>query len=143
MQLSTRMVTLELAETFVIAREAQDTVDLVEVEIRHEGLAGYGEAAPIERYGETAASAAAWLQDAAELLGDDAWALDEIHARLPEGQQAARAAVDAALGATDVLDGLARRPRRHGETGRSGRGQVSPAEAQARCPRRTRRRACS
>ena len=33
----------ELAETFVIARESSDTVDLVEVEIRHDGLVGYGE----------------------------------------------------------------------------------------------------
>ena len=62
MELSTRTVTLELAETFVIARESSDTVDLVEVEIRHDGLAGYGEAAPIDRYGETVGSATAWLE---------------------------------------------------------------------------------
>ncbi len=91
------MVTLELAETFVIARESSDTVDLVEVQIRHDGLVGYGEAAPIDRYSETVTSATAWLGEAAGLLGDDPWALDEIHARLPDGQQAARAAVDAAL----------------------------------------------
>ncbi len=97
MELSTRTVTLELAETFVIARESSDTVDLVEVEIRHDGIVGYGEAAPIDRYGETAGSATAWLEDAAAVLGDDPWALDEIHARLPEGEQAARGAVDAAL----------------------------------------------
>jgi L-alanine-DL-glutamate epimerase-like enolase superfamily enzyme len=97
MELSTRIVTLELAETFVIARESQETVDLVEVEVRHEALAGYGEAAPIERYGESVASATAWLEEAASLLGDDPWALDEIHERLPGGEQAARAAIDAAL----------------------------------------------
>jgi L-alanine-DL-glutamate epimerase-like enolase superfamily enzyme len=97
MELAARTVTLELAETFVIARESSDTVDLVEVEIRHDGLVGYGEAAPIERYRETAASAVSWLEEAKALLGDDPWALDEIHARLPAGQQAARAAVDAAL----------------------------------------------
>ena len=33
MELSTRVVALELAETFVIARESQDTVELVEVEL--------------------------------------------------------------------------------------------------------------
>jgi L-alanine-DL-glutamate epimerase-like enolase superfamily enzyme len=97
MELSARIVTLDLGETFVIARESHDTVDLVEVEIRHAGLAGYGEAAPIGHYGESVEAAAAWLQDAAPLLGDDPWALDEIHARLPDGQKAARAAVDAAL----------------------------------------------
>ncbi|HEU0304930.1 MAG TPA: dipeptide epimerase [Gaiellaceae bacterium] len=97
MELSARTVTLELAETFVIARESQDTVDLVQVEIRYGELAGHGEAAPIDRYGETVESASAWLREAAELLGDDPWALEEIHARLPQGEQAARAAVDAAL----------------------------------------------
>ena len=50
MELSTRIVTLELAETFVIARESQDVVELVEVEIRHDGISGFGEAAPIHRY---------------------------------------------------------------------------------------------
>jgi len=97
MELSTRTVTLELAETFVIARESQDIVELVEVEIRHDGLVGYGEGAPIDRYGETVASATAWLEEASSLLGDDPWALDEIHGRLPDGQHAARAAIDAAL----------------------------------------------
>jgi L-Ala-D/L-Glu epimerase / N-acetyl-D-glutamate racemase len=97
MELAARTVTLELAETFVIAREESDTVDLVEVEIRHDGRVGWGEAAPIDRYGETVDPALAWLEEASSLLGDDPWALDEIHGRLPEGQQAARAAVDAAL----------------------------------------------
>ncbi len=97
MELATRPVTLELAETFVIARESQDTVELVEVEIRHDGISGYGEAAPIDRYDEDVDSAMAWLVDAAAVLGDDPWALDEIHARLPTGQQAARGALDAAL----------------------------------------------
>ena len=97
MELSTRIVTLELAETFVIARESQDTVELVEVEIRHDGVTGYGEAAPIDRYGEDVASASAWLTEAASLLGNDPWALDEIHTRLSAGEQAARGALDAAL----------------------------------------------
>jgi L-alanine-DL-glutamate epimerase-like enolase superfamily enzyme len=81
----------------VIARESADTVEVVEVEVRHDGLVGYGEGAPIDRYGETVAAATAWLEEVAALLGDDPWALDEIHARLPAGQMAARAALDAAL----------------------------------------------
>ncbi len=97
MELSSRAVTLELAETFVIARESSDTVDVVEVELRHDGVVGYGEATPVEHYGENAASATAWLEEAAGVLGDDPWALDEIKARLPEGEYAARGAVDAAL----------------------------------------------
>jgi L-alanine-DL-glutamate epimerase-like enolase superfamily enzyme len=94
---SARIATLELAETFRIAYLTQDTADVVHVEIRHEGLSGFGEATPFERYGETAESALAYLEASGDALGDDPWALDEIHARLPEGQQAARAAIDAAL----------------------------------------------
>jgi L-alanine-DL-glutamate epimerase-like enolase superfamily enzyme len=86
---------LELAETFVIARESADTAEVVEVEVRHHQHSGFGEAAPIDRYGESAHSALAWLKEAE--LGDDPWALDEIARGLPPGEQAARAAVDAAL----------------------------------------------
>ena len=93
--LRARAVTIELAETFVIARSAEDVVTVVQVEVRHDDVAGFGEAAPIARYDESASSALEWL--AAVELGDDPWALEEIAARLPPGEHAARAAVDAAL----------------------------------------------
>jgi L-Ala-D/L-Glu epimerase len=93
--LTARTVTLRLAETFTISRGSEDEAEVVQVEIRHGGVSGFGEAAPIERYDESAASALAWL-DGLE-LGDDPFALDEIFAGLPPGEQAARAAVDAAL----------------------------------------------
>jgi L-alanine-DL-glutamate epimerase-like enolase superfamily enzyme len=48
-ELSARIVTLELAETFTIARGSQDTTEVVEVELRHGDVSGYGEAAPIDR----------------------------------------------------------------------------------------------
>ncbi len=89
------MVTLRLAETFTISRSSEDEAEVVQVEIEHGGVSGFGEAAPIERYNESAASALAWL-DGLE-VGDDPFALDEIWARLPPGEQAARSAVDAAL----------------------------------------------
>src|SRR6202020_795568 len=82
-------------ETFHIARSSQDEAELVEVEVRHGAQSGFGEAAPIERYEQTVASALAWLETVE--LGDDPWALDEIAASLPPGEQAARAALDAAL----------------------------------------------
>jgi L-alanine-DL-glutamate epimerase-like enolase superfamily enzyme len=94
-QLSAHKATLRLAETFVISRSSEDEAEVVQIELRHGDAIGYGEAAPIERYDESAASALAWL-DGLE-LGDDPFALDEIAARLPPGEQAARAAVDAAL----------------------------------------------
>src|SRR5215211_5498914 len=95
MELEARIATLRLAETFVISRESQDETEVVEVEVRHGDVSGFGEAAPIARYDESAQSALAWLREVE--LGDDPWALDEIAARLPPGEQAARAAVDAAL----------------------------------------------
>jgi L-alanine-DL-glutamate epimerase-like enolase superfamily enzyme len=94
-ELTARTATIRLAETFVISRESQDEAEVVQVEIRHDGISGYGEAAPIERYDESAQSALAWLEGVE--LGDDPWALDAIWTGLPPGEQAARAAVDAAL----------------------------------------------
>ena len=95
MELTARTATLQLAETFVIARGAEDEAEVVQVEIRHDGVSGFGEAAPIDRYGESAASALQWLD--AVSLGDDPFALDELFAGLPPGEHAARAAVDGAL----------------------------------------------
>ncbi len=97
MDVSARIVTLELAQTFVISREAQDTADVVHVEIRHGDVSGFGEAAPIERYDESAESALAYIEEHADALGDDPFALDEIESRLPPREWAARSALDAAL----------------------------------------------
>jgi L-alanine-DL-glutamate epimerase-like enolase superfamily enzyme len=97
MDLGARVVTLPLAQTFVIARDSQDEVDLCQIEVQHEGLVGYGEAAPISRYDESARSARAYAEEHADLLGDDPWALEEIMERLPKREFAARAAIDAAL----------------------------------------------
>jgi L-alanine-DL-glutamate epimerase-like enolase superfamily enzyme len=96
-RLSARIATLELAETFVISRSAQDTADVVYVEVEHDGVTGYGEATPSGRYGESAESALAYLEAQADVLGDDPWALEEIESRLPPEEAAARAAIDAAL----------------------------------------------
>jgi L-alanine-DL-glutamate epimerase-like enolase superfamily enzyme len=97
MQVTARIVSLELAETFVIARESTDVAEVVQVEIRHGDVSGYGEGAPIDRYEETAESALAYVEEHAEALGDDPFALDEIEARLAPREWAARAAIDGAL----------------------------------------------
>jgi L-Ala-D/L-Glu epimerase len=109
-ELQARIVRLRLAETFVISRESADSYDVVQVELRHNGHVGYGEAAPIERYDESAESALAFVQEHAEELGDDPFALEEIGARLEQtpGERAAKAALDAAL--HDVCGKLAGRP---------------------------------
>jgi L-Ala-D/L-Glu epimerase len=98
-ELEARIATLRMAETFVISRGAADQAEVVYVEVRHEGVSGFGEAAPIERYEESAASALAFAQEAGELLGDDPFAFEAIEARLRgrPGEQAAKAAIDAAL----------------------------------------------
>jgi L-alanine-DL-glutamate epimerase-like enolase superfamily enzyme len=97
MDVDARIVTLELAETFVISRGARDTEDVVQVTLGHSGVNGYGEAAPIDRYDESAESALAYVHEHAGLIGDDPFALEETMARLPAREFAARAAIDAAL----------------------------------------------
>ena len=97
MDVSARLVTLDLAETFVISRSARDSEDVVVVELRHSGVSGFGEAQPIDRYGESAESALAYLEEHADLVGDDPFALEEVMERLPAREFAARAAIDAAL----------------------------------------------
>jgi L-Ala-D/L-Glu epimerase len=96
-EIGARIATLELRETFVISRESRDTEDVLWVELRHGDVTGHGEAAPIERYSESAESALAYVEEHADLLGDDPFALEEILARLPQKEFAARAAIDAAL----------------------------------------------
>ncbi len=99
MELHHRAATLRLAEPFTISRETSEAAEVVWVEIRADGVSGYGEAAPAERYGETVASASAFLDEVGGELGDDPFALEEVHDRLAAhpGEMAAKAAVDAAL----------------------------------------------
>ena len=99
MEVRAEIVRLELAETFVISRETQDWAEVVHVTIEHEGHVGRGEAAPIERYDETAESALSFVEQHGHIVGDDPFALEAIGARLAaiEGEQAAKSALDAAL----------------------------------------------
>jgi L-alanine-DL-glutamate epimerase-like enolase superfamily enzyme len=99
MDVETRIVRLELAETFVIARDATDFADVVHVAVTHEGVTGYGEAAPSDRYDESPRSAKRFVDENAHLLGDDPFALEDVGERLDAvpGEQAAKAALDAAL----------------------------------------------
>jgi L-Ala-D/L-Glu epimerase len=96
-RVTARIATLELAETFTIARSSQDSAEVVWVELEHAGVTGYGEAAPLDRYEETAAGALAYVEEAADALGDDPFALEEVMVRLPAREFAARAALDGAL----------------------------------------------
>jgi L-alanine-DL-glutamate epimerase-like enolase superfamily enzyme len=98
-EIDARIVRLELAATFVIAREATDYADVVQVSISHEGVTGFGEAAPVDRYDESSKSARRFVEEHGQLLGADPFALEDIGERLATvpGEQAAKAALDAAL----------------------------------------------
>jgi L-alanine-DL-glutamate epimerase-like enolase superfamily enzyme len=99
MEVEARIVRLQLAETFVIAREAADYADVVRVSLTHDGVTGHGEGAPIERYDESAESALRFVDDHGPVVGDDPFALEDIGERLGSirGEQAAKSALDAAL----------------------------------------------
>jgi L-alanine-DL-glutamate epimerase-like enolase superfamily enzyme len=99
LELSHRVATLRLAEPFTISRETTTEDDVVHVEIRADGVSGWGEAAPQAHYGESVESASAFLDEAGDLLGDDPFALEEIGVRLAarRGEMAAKSAIDAAL----------------------------------------------
>jgi len=92
-------VTYLLGAPFRISRSTDIEVEVVEVEVRHGGQVGYGEAQPQDHYGESVQSAVAALESIRELIGDDPWAREAIEARLAQipGEMAAKAAVDAAL----------------------------------------------
>jgi L-alanine-DL-glutamate epimerase-like enolase superfamily enzyme len=102
LELSHRTATLRLAEPFTISRETTTDSDVVWVEVRAGDAVGYGEAAPVGRYGESPESASAFLDEAAEELADEApdpFGLERIGRLLAgwEGEMAAKAAIDAAL----------------------------------------------
>ena len=99
MEVVAKIDRLQLAQTFVIAREAADYADVVQVSLTHDGVTGYGEAAPVERYDESATSALLFVDDHGGLVGDDPFALEDIGERLAAAprEQAAKSALDAAL----------------------------------------------
>ena len=110
MDLAFRTAILHLNEPFSIARSTEEEVEVVEVELSLDGISGYGEAAPIERYEESGESACAFLEEAEGLLGDDPFAFEVIGARLAArpGEMAAKSALDAAL--HDLCGKLAGQP---------------------------------
>jgi L-alanine-DL-glutamate epimerase-like enolase superfamily enzyme len=109
-ELAARTVSLELAEPFTISRGTSEVVEVVEVELRHDGVSGFGEAVPINRYDQTAESAIAFVEDAAELLPDDPMDFRDAIERIAKrpGDNAAKSGIDAAL--HDLWGKLRREP---------------------------------
>lgn len=100
MQLRLEPLALRTRFAFRIAHGSKQEYRSTFVRIEHDGIEGWGEAAPAHYYGENPETVALALQTWAPHLGDDPFALDAIHARLDRvlsGHGAARAAIDMAL----------------------------------------------
>jgi L-Ala-D/L-Glu epimerase len=100
MELRAHRISLQLAETFTIARQSRDVEEVVQLELEHDGIVGHGEGAPVDYWGETQDSMVAFLEDEAPgLIGGDPFALEEIGRRLAmrPGEQGAKQAIDGAL----------------------------------------------
>lgn len=92
--------TLELRHTFTIATASRTTTPAMLVEIEHDGVIGYGEAAMPPYLGESQASAATFLNRVDLGRIADPFQLEEILPAidaLAPGNTAAKAAVDIAL----------------------------------------------
>jgi L-alanine-DL-glutamate epimerase-like enolase superfamily enzyme len=98
-QLAYRTASIPLETPLRISRSTNVGIEVLWIELTVGGVTGYGEATPQDHYGETIASATAFLEHSRELLGDDPFALEEIGERLAAypGELAAKAGLDAAL----------------------------------------------
>ncbi len=100
MRLSNHPYDLRLRHTFTISRSSKDVEPCVIVELEHDGIVGFGEAAPSERYGETSATVMAFLKTVRLDRFRDPFETEEILAyvsALAPGNTSAKAAVDLAL----------------------------------------------
>jgi L-alanine-DL-glutamate epimerase-like enolase superfamily enzyme len=100
MKLSFARYDLKLKHTFTIARGARDVSPVVIVELEHDGIVGYGEAAPSARYGESVDSVAAFLSGIDFQRFGDPFEVESILSyidSLAGGHTSAKAAVDLAL----------------------------------------------
>lgn len=100
MKINYHHIELHLTHTFTISRSSRDIEPCVIVELEHDGIVGYGEAAPSERYGETAKTVVEFLKSADLKRFDDPSQLEEILTYvggIAPGNTSAKAAVDIAL----------------------------------------------
>lgn len=99
-KITTTIYELHLRQAWTLSRGTWDIRRNVLVRLERDGLVGYGEAAPIPRYEESAESNQAFIAQAGPILEKDLWEFDdrwrEID-RLAPGQNAAKAALDMAI----------------------------------------------
>ncbi len=100
MNLSFKYYELKLLHTFTISRSSKSVEPSVIIELEHDGIIGYGEAAPSERYGETPETVMNFLRSVNLKSFDEPFQLDEILSyvhKLTPGNTSAKAAIDIAL----------------------------------------------
>jgi L-alanine-DL-glutamate epimerase-like enolase superfamily enzyme len=99
MEIHARTATLIHTEPFVISRGASTESVVVQAAVTWEGLTGYGEGAPDERYDESVETAVEFLKGLGPRLGDDPLAIEAILTRVGElpGEMGAKCALDGAL----------------------------------------------
>ena len=100
MRLRCEPLELKTKHTFRISREAHDVYHNVLTQIVHEGVVGFGEAAPAGYFGENERQILDILPRESSLLGDDPFQVERIVDRLSDrisSNRAAVASVDIAL----------------------------------------------
>jgi L-alanine-DL-glutamate epimerase-like enolase superfamily enzyme len=101
LRLQAEILELKTRHPFIIARGTQDTYRTVHIRLTdHDGLEGWGEAAPQRYYGETPETVLAALSLYATALPDDPLLLEDAESELAtvlRGNSAARAGLSAAL----------------------------------------------
>ncbi|MEX1274678.1 MAG: dipeptide epimerase [Bacteroidota bacterium] len=100
MTLRSTLYDLRLRHTFTISRSSRDISPVVLLEIEHDGIVGYGEAAPSRRYGESVETVQQFLAGLNLGQFDDPFQLESILDSVQgsaEGNYSAKAAVDIAL----------------------------------------------
>lgn len=91
---------LQLKHTFTIARGSRDVDTVVLVELEHDGITGYGEAAPSTRYNETPESVIEFIKNIDTGKIADPFQIErnvQYLASLSSKDSAARAAIDIAM----------------------------------------------
>jgi L-Ala-D/L-Glu epimerase len=100
MRLTYRDYMLRLQHTFTIARGSVDTKQVLIVAVEHDGIIGYGEAAPTSRYGETIETVKSFLGKVIREDFDSPLDIESILSQvdtIADGNYSAKAAIDLAL----------------------------------------------
>jgi len=100
MKLTVHHIGLELIHTFTIARGSEVIDPCIIVELECDGVVGYGEAAPTERYGENKETVIDFLRKVNLLQFNDPFQTEDILnyvERITLGNTSAKAAIDIAL----------------------------------------------